>query len=628
MSAVLARRPAGRLVPSGSVAPPVRCLWFPLHTGTSAVTGGTSESGFARQLGVTGTTRGDAATLTVLSGSVAWNPLFGLTFNAPANARLALDPASGDALAFLLALLNLADYQVGQTLMVGCEVETPAGWAAALAGSVTLVSFGEFGAGAGGLAFGVASNERPTIFRRAAGASALGATVVNLVGVDVTGSMADAARNAVVYELQCTAPHTFIARGHLSSAAGTVYTGAWSDPIDLSDPANGGTAAPAPAASAGVRIGGRKNAANNEFRLQLGETLRNVWFAQFPTAPRDSIGPKCCNDMLLLRGVLPRTLRYYSADDVDIAESPDGRYDQAFPPVTLGDMFVAIDGSREITDHPQFTVIAETSTSKGSNKSTNIDALNPEWVSTADYEGTLRIADDPGGLKFGRSELAPASVATPAFVLSSYPTDQSNRNRSEVAWRGPDVTVPYGDVMWIAMRCWYDFDMGLGDGQHVTCSQIYHGGVNAGLNPFYGVSLYQDKISVEFRHCAIEGMTKADQVLVPFPLWGRPDLVRGRWFDMVAKVKLHWDAAQSPFVQFWVDDELVIDYAGPVGYRGPGLKDGNLVPLAPEIRFGNYPGNVTAWSPDTTRDFWLRRAFACRNVGNYTLAQIRAALAG
>ncbi len=624
-AAVMAPRLAQGLVPEGAITPPMRMFWLPLDTG-GTTTGATFPSGFARRIGITGTTRNDAATLTVTAGAVSLANGGGLTWASGANANLQVSPASGDALTFLDQLLDLAALGVGQTIMVGAEVQTPAGWAAALTTSATILSVGGFGASdGGGWAVGVASNERPTFFWRAVGASAVGSSIVNLVGVDTTGSLIENARNAVVFELQCTAANTFKARAHISSSPGTTYTGAWSADVNLSDPGQGGTAAPGPVASAGVRIGGRKDGTSNANRMLNGETIRNVWAVQFPAPPRESIGPRCCEEMLLRMGCRPRTLTLYDEDAVDIADSPDGTYDAGFGILTLGDAFVAMDGKRATTAHPQFTIITETSTDKGSNKSTNIDSINPRWVSTADYEGTQRIAASPGGLKYARTELAPASVAYPAFLFSSYPTDQSNRSRCEAGWRGEDVTVPFGVDLWAAMLLWYDFDMGASP-QHVTISQVYHGGVNAGINPDYGIHLYADTIKAEFRHCAVVGMTKADQQLVTYNLTGLPAAKRGAWFDIVVKMRRDWDPSGSGYVKLWVDGVQLVDYVGPIGYRGPALADGVSVPLAPEMRFGNYPGSVTAWTPDLPRDVYIRRAFMWKDVGAYTIDQVRAAL--
>ncbi len=623
-AAAMNHRLAQGLVPEGAIAPPMRMLWLPLDTG-GTTTGASFPGGFARRIGVSGTTRDDPATLTVTSGTVSLEAVGGLTWNDSANAHLELSPGSGDALTFIDQLLDLGALGVGQTIMVGAELETPAGWAAALTTTATLLSVGGFGGSdGGGWACGIASNERPAFFWRAVGASAVGATILNLVGVDTTGSLVEGARNAVVFELQCTAANTFKVRAHISSSPGTTYTGAWSAETNLSDPGQSGTAAPGPVASAGVRIGGRKDGTINGNRMQRGEILRNVWAAQFPAPPRESIGPSCCEDMLLRMGCRPRTLTLYDEDAVDIADSPDGTYDAGFGVLTLGDAFVAFDGKRATTDHPQFTIITETATDKGSNKSTNIDVINPQWVSTADYEGTERIAASPGGLKFARTELTPASVAYPAFLFSSYKTDQSNRTRCEAGWRGDDVTVPFGVDFWAAMLLWYEFDMGASP-QHVTISQIYHGGVNAGVNPFYGVSLYRDKLSIEFRHCAVEGMTKADQLLVSYSLTSFP-AKRGQWVDIVAKFRLDWDPAGDGYVKVWIDGVQEIDYSGPIGYRGPALVDGVTIPLAPEMRFGNYPGAVSEWTPDLPRDVYIRRGFLWKDVGAYTIDQVRAAL--
>jgi hypothetical protein len=181
------------------------------------------------------TTRDDDATLTLTSGTVSLQSVGGLKFNSGVNANLQLSPGSGDPLTFLENLCDLSAFEVGQTLMIGAEIETPAGWAAAVVDSTTVLSVGGLGlSDDGGWAVGYASNERPTLFWRSAGARAT-ATITNLAGAASSGSLVDSSRNVVVYELQCTAANTFKARAHLSSSAGTTYTGAWSAETDLSN---------------------------------------------------------------------------------------------------------------------------------------------------------------------------------------------------------------------------------------------------------------------------------------------------------------------------------------------------------------------------------------------------------
>lgn len=615
-----------KILPDGSKQPPVRMVWFPLDTLTGTTTGATTESGFARQLGVTGVTRDDQGTLTVTAGTVSIHSLGGVTFNSGANARIALEPGDGAARDFLTIMFDLSQYTEGQSLMFGCEVVTPAGYAAASTVSIAFATIGSFATGeGGGYAFGMASNERPTFFWRAVDASASGASIVNLVGVDAEESLQDDVRNVIIYELKCMGANQFQARAHLSYVAGTTYSGAWSATVDLSDPAQSGTAAPGPASGSGLRLGARKNGATSDFRLQLGETLRNCWFAQFSSTPRDAIAPAAAADMHVLRGVLPRTIRNYQEDAVDIEDDPDGNADQAFAPVTLGDMYIALYPKRGITSQPSFTIISETGTSKGSNKSTNIDTLNPYWVSTADYEGTERAAATPGGLKFARTELSPGTVDAPMFLCSSYRTDVSNRNRCELAWRGDNVTIQYGEVYWIAQRLYYNFDIDVGT-QHVAVAQIFHGASGSGINPFYTFTIYGDKILVTLRSCDVVNMVKADQVAYNYSFPGLQATLKGTTFDVVIKALFHWDSSQSPFFQLWINGVQYVDHSSPVGYRGPALYEGVSYDIIPEMRFGNYPGAIETWTPDLPRDLYMGNCFVAKNVGNYTVEQIRTAL--
>jgi hypothetical protein len=258
-------------------------------------------------------------------------------------------------------------------------------------------------------------------------------------------------------------------------------------------------------------------------------------------------------------------------------------------------------------------------------------AAQPQWVSTSTYEGITRFADPPGGLKVGRTTLSPASEEYPAFVASTYgnpgaglyPADQTNRNREEIGWRGPLVWLPRQQPMWIAGRYYYDFDIEALGGQHLTLLQLFHAANGAGLNPPFDVSLFADKWSINIRHSSVAGMVKTDQSQTNYSLPGKFAEMRGAWFDLVVYCNVSWDPSHNGFVKVYVNDALVVNHSGPLGYKGP---TANGRTPAEQIHTGAYPGIASYWTPDAVRNVYIRRFFSCRDVGNYTLAQIRQAL--
>lgn len=602
----------GRITPASKVAPPLPVLWWPLDGGTSTNTGGESASGFYRQIGATGTTRDRPMVLTRSAGTVTWVAGGGLQWVAGGgiNAYLEDNPGDGDDRDFMAAFLDLGAYEVGQTLMFGCELVAPTGYGAAQSTNRTLLCVGGLGAGEQGFAIRYASAEQLTVQYRAPDASGVASAAVPVN----SGTITDDARNCIVLEFECTATNTFRLRTHMTTPGQAVTTSNYRTAIDVSDAAQGGTDGPSMLTGTGIIIGGKRSAGTFIERLGLDEILKNCWLTRFDATPTN-VGAIACAEMAQVSMRLPPVIRSYPEGGVP-SGSNDGNADETFGVITLGDMYVAINAAREIGDQPSFSIILEPQVSK---KNTTADDL-ASWVSTADYEGNERLAASPGGLKFGRTTLAPASVARPAFIMSAYKTDQSNRNRCEVLWKG--LPLPRDEVVWVAMELRYDWL--IDSGQHTVITQWYHEASGSQLNPAMALTVYSDRIAFNVWTSAVEGVLQADQIQSVYNSYGLNDTLRGEWFDLVFRARVSWDASVSPFVEVYVNGTQVFNHVGPVGYRGPtGI--GGLT-TAESVRVGAYPGSTSVWTPDVPRDVYCTRAFVCKNVGNYSLEQVRSAL--
>jgi len=607
------------VTPEGMLRPNVRAIWLPLLTGTSTVTGGTSPNGFTNYGNLGSTTKDVEAVITVSSGTpLSWRPEGGLVFGT-GNAYLEAVPGTSETEAWTSAMLDLQTFTEEQTLVVGCVLTTPVGYAAANSSTVCMLSVGDLQAGAHGFAFQHSSIEVPSMNVWPKGASDSFAPTMPTGW----GSVQDATTTALVWELKSDGDGLFKLRGHRATSTGVVST-TWTAQQDFK---LGGTEAPGVPSATGIRIGGRRSGSSNNVRMQSAQTIQGVCLIRFNTLPPDNMASSIALDLVRFPGRFPSTARRYETDDAEFEDEPDGNADETFGVITLGDMHVALNGKRAIADHPSFSTLIEPMLGRRSPSFED----QPQWVSTSEYEGIARIADPPGGLKIGRTTLAPASAAYPAFVTSayanpgsgSYPADQTNRNRSEIFWNGPLVWLPRQQPMWIAGRYYYDFDMGSSSGQHATIFQLFHHANGAGLNPCFDVSLFPDRWSVSIRYSVVEGMTKTDQVLTNYDLVGKYEEMRAAWFDLVIYCKVSWDRSHGGFARLYLNDNLVLDHSGPIGYKGPTATGKTPVE---QIRTGNYPGVATAWTPDSVRDVYIRRFFVCRDVGNYTLSQIRQAL--
>lgn len=629
---LLTKAPGAYVSPEGNKPPPFKALWVPLMTATGTTTGSTTPSGFVGILGDTEVTNADPWTLTKASGSLEMHVNGGVTFTASnAESMFTLLP-TGDAADFCADILDLATYDEGETLMVGVEMETPAGWAAASASTFALLSTGDFTGTGGAMRFMLASNESPAFGFVAVGASAAGTSVVGLHNL---GPMVENDRNAVIWELTCISPNIFKVRAHTSNNPGDSSSGDWQGDFDLSDPTNGGTAAPGIGSTPRITIGCRYNTAasnNQDLNVKLGETLRNVWFARFGEEPIDGTGPRACDDMLLRRGKFPRAIRYYTGLD-PFADVSDGNWTTPIGVITGGDMFVAIAPERDFDLHPKYTAVTSAFRVSGPLAGQAVNAASTKMLQSpfqthysavANPPGFQHIEDPAQGTKFGRSTTGPDGLG-PAILCASHYTDiSSNRKRCEVGFRGDDVIIPMNTTFWVGIRAWWDFTMDDDGQQHAVICQFHSMIRNLytntdgtrGLNPNMAISLYPTKLKATVWASTAIPTLKVDSVYEA----ETTAPTRGAWFDVVIQARLAWQTSQGPFLKVWLNGTQFATYSGITMYRPTEDQ-----PQARELRFGIYPGN-RPHSPVVKRPIWIKRSLMCLNVGNYTAAQIRAAL--
>lgn len=601
--------------PISAVVPEARVLYWPLYQASGTTTGSTSTSGFAMQTGETASTRTEALALQVSSGAVSWADGAGYSPQGTATAYLHRVPSAADEVSFFKALFDLSAYGPGQTLLCAFDLTLPAGWSVAQGtASATLFWAGDSDVAGWGLETSSGQLVRPN-FRPQGGASSSSATPI-----DDSFTMADGRRTFIV-QLECTDTDTFRVRLVHSSDGAAPTVGTW---LTGQDYGSGGTAAPNLPAGTGIYVGARKVGTGADRYLRRGAVMLPVWFAGFAGAVPDAVVVRAASEMVVWRGVLPRVLREYREDNAaDYTLDPSGLADATFSPVTLTDMFVNLDGSRDIELHPRVNIITEP-------KAIGSDVITSSalWNVAASVRGLQRINTPPGGYKFAQVETSPGTALKPAFLFSCSNVDESGRNRCEAAWRNNvNTRMPRGERIWQAIRFWHEFDFSDSadqDKQHVALSQWYHGADSAGINPCMTLTLWASRFSFETRYSTVEGMVKADQVSRTYSFPGLSADMRGQWVDLVLTGVVHWDAAESPWLELYMNDTLLVRHDGPNCYRGPALFESK--PVFEEIRCGVYPG--AAMDTINPRDLYIRRFFVCRNTQGYTLANIRAALQG
>ena len=159
----------------------------------------------------------------------------------------------------------------------------------------------------------------------------------------------------------------------------------------------------------------------------------------------------------------------------------------------------------------------------------------------------------PGGainaLRFAldSDDVLPADVP-PRCEMLAYPTAATG--------------LPYGVPFWFALSIWVDDWAGTDDEQIIA--QWHQNDPRLSLNPFLAFVVKGNSLRVELRHDASELATKASTTTV---MAATLTVTPRQWMRFVVRARIAQDDIDHPFLQLWLDDGLVADYTGPLGYK-------------------------------------------------------------
>lgn len=378
---------------------------------------------------------------------------------------------------------------------------------------------------------------------------------------------------------------------------------------------------------------------------------------------------------LALPNTLPSTVSGFKFQETPPAPTPDGNADRTFGRILRSDMMMYLDGSIPLTQQPQFSLELEPPLTNGANGSANwvnfagkvadpghpgyyfYDTAwtknnvnlptHPQYVNTADFEGTLRWDQANGPYKFGRIK---SGQFAGALVFSAHKNDQYygvSRGRSMAQWVGSNVFPIYGQTLISAQRIYFDIDpptVPVSDPAHMKGQllfwQYFAYPYNGGMFPYLALhyDTTNDHIRLSHQYSTTSpsiqtsssnpnGTTTEIQTNIEVGKFSYSSLVR-RWVDFVYIIRPGWDlAAHQPFARFYIDDTLChsIDNT-PIGYNPPAKASSGLTySIDTMVAMGLYPPSGTL-TPNTERKCLMKRGFVCRNEGNYSVADIRDAL--
>ena len=134
-----------------------------------------------------------------------------------------------------------------------------------------------------------------------------------------------------------------------------------------------------------------------------------------------------------------------------------------------------------------------------------------------------------------------------------------------VAYPMPGSALPQGETFWFAFSFWADDWAGTRDEQLIAQWHVQDPR-NILLNPFFAMVVRGAELRIELRHNERETPDQASTQLVTAARLAMP--VR-QWVTAVVQARIANQAAQSPFLRLWLNDQLVADYTGPLGYPLP-----------------------------------------------------------
>ena len=143
----------------------------------------------------------------------------------------------------------------------------------------------------------------------------------------------------------------------------------------------------------------------------------------------------------------------------------------------------------------------------------------------------------------------------------SLASDQSSRCEL-VSYPRPDSALPREQAFWLAFTFWAD-DWAASSAEQSIAQMHVEEPRRIVLNPFFAMVVRGDELRVELRHNASETPDRASTSLV---IASRLRMPVRQWMTAVVQARLGADGEGAPFLRLWLDDALVTDYAGPLGY--------------------------------------------------------------
>src|SRR4051812_5864989 len=153
-----------------------------------------------------------------------------------------------------------------------------------------------------------------------------------------------------------------------------------------------------------------------------------------------------------------------------------------------------------------------------------------------------------------------------AFQLAPGDPTTSGSNRSELEF---PPNVENGKTYWIAFSVNVQDWGGLSANDDALFgTQVHSGDSSKGFSPSFSLVSYGASGGRTFQVFRTSNTSGTSQTMVKYP---EIPIRFGQWMNFVFKFRHATD--NSGLLQVWMDGQMIVDYAGPIGFNTPGYKD-------------------------------------------------------
>lgn len=177
----------------------------------------------------------------------------------------------------------------------------------------------------------------------------------------------------------------------------------------------------------------------------------------------------------------------------------------------------------------------------------------------------VKTTNNRSELRFGETDFDGFRVFRLQVSARDILTSGSASRCELISYPMPESALPNGEDFWWAMSFWADDWSGSQDEQLIAQFHVQEPS-NSPLNPFFALVVRGNSMRVELRHNSRALATRTAPQLVTAARLRMP--VR-QWVTAVVQARISADEKNFPFLRLWLNNILIADYTGPLGYLLP-----------------------------------------------------------